>query len=350
MFRSRMTFVVIALMLAATGCDSPSDPLDGRGELAALLQAPAAGTSLSLPALVYASVRTVYTEQGATAARALVAELRRAQHEARMAANGSAAERGAALVRGAHEEELRIVLRVLGGPVIGHVLHAVRTDAAELAARMDVVRSSGRPVRRAEQLMAQLESLLAEAVVAEQDGAALAALDAATRAAAAADAVRHALAEAQRVHGLEDLFADAAAAVRAGHGAAGADAILRRHDELARAAAATVSTGDRVRAHDALSQVRQEQISLVIETFGAGVVRRMLVEVADAAGEATAALAAERRAGRDVSRLQRMVETARDMQGRAAAALVAGDVAGALDLGSHAAGLIDAAGLALRGG
>jgi hypothetical protein len=42
-----------------------------------------------------------------------------------------------------------------------------------------------------------------------------------------------------------------------------------------------------------------------------------------------------------VTRLGRMAVSARDMLGRSTAALAEGDVATALDLGSHAAGLIN---------
>ncbi len=88
--------------------------------------------------------------------------------------------------------------------------------------------------------------------------------------------------------------------------------------------------------------MRAERIRIVRDVLGREVVERMLQDVRRAQSEAAAAMTRARAAGRDVSRLERMLDTTRDLHGRAVQAFARGDATAALDLGSHAATLVNA--------
>jgi hypothetical protein len=202
-------------------------------------------------------------------------------------------------------------------------------------------------VPRARELLAQVDGQLAEATAALARRDALTALDAATRAGASAEAARHVLAGARRITGLEELFERAAVQLQTERGAVESRAALAEYNALQRAAESVVRNGDRSRAHDALRAVRSEQIRLVLDVLGPAAVRQLVGEVAEGAGQVDQGIGAARQAGRDVARLERMSVVSRDMLQRAQAALETDDVGLALDLGSHAAGLVNAARSAL---
>jgi hypothetical protein len=75
---------------------------------------------------------------------------------------------------------------------------------------------------------------------------------------------------------------------------------------------------------------------------------RLLTDSREGLIELESVLQRARTAGRDVTRLQRMAATSRDLLHRATLARQAGDADVALDLASHAAGLINAARAGLR--
>jgi hypothetical protein len=353
----RCRLVVIALLLAvvSAGCDTtPGDPLDARGDLAALLEESAAGPGqpapFTLPGLLHSAVHKVHTEQGTSAARALVSELRRLQEEARIAVAAGDRDRAAAHLAAVHEEQLRIVLRVFGPGVVDRVIAGVSLEAARLGRAVDEAEAAGRDMHRARASLATIQALLDDAAAAAASGHAAAALDAATRAARYAGEVRHAVAQARRIPGLEELFDVAVARLRSEVGPDAARAALADYNALRRAADEAVRAGDRQRAHRALEKVRAEQIRFVLEVLGPDAVRRLLDAVARGADEVDAELAAARLAGRDVSRLARMATSARDMLIRAQTQFDDGDPASALDLASHAAGLLNAVRLGLAFG
>lgn len=343
------TAVAVILLLAAlaAGCDStPGDPLDPRTDIASLLHG-GAGTGqlsgLSLPGLVYSAVHKVYSEQGAAAARALVADLRRLEDQGRDVRREADGGPAAARLRAIQEEELRIVLRVFGEPVVLRIIDAVVADAGAIERSVAAAETSGNAVPRARELLAVLDTRIADAVAAWDGRNAFAALDAATRAAAVADALRQALAGVRRIAGIDDLFADAATKLQAERGPDAARAELAAFNRLRRTADEVVRTADRDAAYDALKAVRNEQIRVVLAVLGPEALPPLLDRIAAGAADVDAATARANAAGRDVARVERMSAAARDLLQRATASLHAGDAAAALDLGSHAAGLVNAA-------
>jgi hypothetical protein len=352
----RLTPVLLLCVVALTACDATlSDPLDPRGDLAALLSVDGAAGQpagpLTLPGLLHAAVHKVYREQGGTAARALVSDLQRLLEEGRTAAARGEQERAAALGVAAREEQLGIVLRVFGGSVVERVGTGVSLDAARLARAVAESAAADRPMPRAHELLRLIDGLLAQSRLDAEEGRMLPALDAATHAAAHVERVRQSLAEAQRIPALHELFDLAAARLRAESGAeSGAESAreaLAPYQALRREAATAVSSGDRQRAHEALDAVRAEQIRIVLHVLGDEAVARLLDAVKGAGEEVRAALAQARAGGRDLSRLERMAGTARDLVDRGRAAFSDGDPATALELASHAAGLINSVRLTL---
>jgi hypothetical protein len=337
--------IALLFILFVAGCDSaPSDPLDSRTDLSALLaDGRAAAPGLSLPGLVYSAVHRVYSEQGASAARALLADLRRLEQEVRAVSNGGNRGEAAAHGQALHAEEVRIVLRVYGDAIVSRVIEAVREDALRWALRVSAEEHAGRVVSGARELLARLDAQLAAAVTAQERGDAATALDAATRAAATGEVLRAALEDASRIDGLEDLFEKATQRLRSAQDAGGARSALARHAELYRAAEDAVRFGDGERAHAALKAVRDEQIRVVLAVLGPSSVERLLREASAGLAELKTMLQGAREAGRDVARLQRMAATSSDLLHRAVLARQAGDAEIALDLATHAAGLVNAA-------
>jgi hypothetical protein len=348
---SRRLSVVLLVAVLSAACDStPSDPLDPRTDVTALLDgSPAAGSipGLSLPGLVYSAVHKVYSEQGASAARALVTDLRRMEEQGREALTGAGQEPSVGRLGSIRREEMRIVLQVFGDAIVPRIIDAVVLEAVRVEQQVDDAEVAGMRLPRARELLAQVDGQLAEATAALAGRDALAGLDAATRAGASAEAARHVLAGARRINGLEELFERAAVQLQTERGAVESRAALAEYNSLQRAAESVVQNGDRSRAHDALRAVRSEQIRLVLDVLGPAAVRQLVVEVAEGAGQVDQGIGAARQAGRDVARLERMSAVSREMLQRAQAALDSNDVGLALDLGSHAAGLVNAARSAL---
>lgn len=347
MSRSSLLFLfVMLLVLGTAACDSmPVDPEDPASALALMPggadAAGAAAAPLSLPGLLHAAVDRVYREQGAAAARALVADLRSLHRQAQEAAAAGDREAAAAHLRALREEELRIVLHVFGDAAAARVIDAVTTDAARLRERVEQLAASGHPLPRADTVLTHIDELLAVAGVASQSGDAHGALDAATRAAGLAASLRLRLSEALRLPALEQLFERAVTQLRERTSSAELRSILGRYNELRETARDAVASGRREEAHAALEAVRREQARIVLRVLGPASVENMLQRARTAADELTAALERAQDTGRDVPRLDRMMSAALDMLQRAEAAFARGDAAAALDLGSHAVGLLN---------
>jgi hypothetical protein len=342
MRRRRLTLFVFCSTLVLGACDrTPSDPLDARADLAALLSSDAAARAgaWTLPGLLHSAVHRVYTEHGPSAARNLVSELARLQQDSRrlmIAGDREAADAGIAAVQSA---EVDLVLRVFGSAVVERTLAATRLDMIRLERGVAEAEDAGRDLLSSRLALVRAGSLLHTAEEQHAAGNAAAALAAATRAAAAVDGVRTQVADASRIPGLPELYDLAVARLRTADAVA-ARTVTARHAELRRAADLAVRDRDRDAAARALAAVRAHEIRVVVDVLGHESVQRLVQAVnrgiADVAG--AAALARH-----DVSRFDRMIATARDMNGRARSALTAGDVHTALDLASHAAGLVNAA-------
>lgn len=328
-------------------CDrTPGDPLDSSHDVAALLDADASRLSPhTLEGLLQSAVHRVYTEQGSGAARVLVAELRRLQDAERRASDGMDRDVAAQRLQALRAEQVGIVLRVFGNPVVDRIRAGVTLEAARLNRGVSELEVDGRSVATARELLDTMGDLVAEADRASAAGDYPAALDAAARAAATADAVRAGMMDANRIAGLAELFDLSAARLQEENGSAATD--LTRYHTLRAAADHAVRDGDRDRAQNALEAVRAEQVRVVLEVLGIEAAERLVDAVRSSAIATEADVTREIAAGRDLVRIARMAAAARDMAHRAAAALSSGDPATALDLASHAAGLVNSARLAL---
>jgi hypothetical protein len=141
-----------------------------------------------------------------------------------------------------------------------------------------------------------------------------------------------------RLGGLERQYGEAIARVADEHGAERAAALLLRRERLLDAARTAARAGQRSAAQAGFEGARREQIRVVLDVLGAARVAVVLDAVTEAAERAGADVAAARFAG---SSHERMLRTAAELLVRARAAWDAGDAATALDLASHAAGLVD---------
>lgn len=339
--------VVLGLAAAlATGCDrTPTAPeLD---DVAGLLvrSHPAAANSRiynnTLPALFRESIEKVRTQQGREGVDVLLSEWRGLQDK--LKAEAPAASRTAVQARLAaiHDAELRIVRRVLGNPAISRVISETRIALDDAALQMTAATLNGEDMESARSVAAEASAKLEAARVALAKSDSREALETATHAATLVAGLRYYLIEARRIHGLETLLPEAIAQLNA-KATAAAEPVRNLENINARVRAA-LDAGNRAQSHKLLAEARAAQISLVLRAFGPERVALMLRQVDARAKELGTRVDDVRNAGRDVIKLQRMLHEAQDMNARAQNALRSGDAATALDLGSHAAGLLNAA-------
>lgn len=352
--RFSITFLVLAAM-ALPACDRmPVDVQEADLAVAALLldrEGPGAGAPPhSLSRLLHEAIHRVYTEEGSESARAMVADLHRLR-ETPGVALASPADAGAAPPSGGavRAEEIRLVLSVLGAGVVPRVVDGVRADAARLGERVAQGDAGEAGRSRAATLFEEADRLLDEAMARFAAGSTASALDAATRAAVVVHEVRTTLLLAMSLPTLESLFDDAVTRLRLLRGPLHARTALEPVSSLQAEAAEAVRSGDRDRAHAALTAVRREQIALVLHVLGPDVPQRQLTAVRAALRDAGAATGRSLNAGRDVHRLERMLAVARDIEDRATEAMRAGRIDDALDLASHAASLINTLNAELAG-
>jgi hypothetical protein len=343
--------VVLLVLLAASACDHAAvDPLDPTVDVTSLLlsdvTAADATASLAMPGLLHAAVRKVYVEQGIDAARALVAPLRSLHEQLRATANDGDGSAGSAELQRLHAEEIRLILHVFGDALAGRVIAAVRTDAVVLAHTVAELESAGRTMQPARESLTRIEAFVAEGTAFIGVGDAASALGTAGRAANELDAVRRSLVSAAVLPTVHTLFEDALARLRMTDPDM-AERALEQHRALERGAQQAISSSNRDWAHAAVDVVRRDQIRFVLSVLGTAAAERVIVAVEAAYADATADVDRAEAAGSDVFRLERMLDTARDLHARAGVALGTGDAARALDLGSHAANLINAVRVAL---
>jgi hypothetical protein len=334
-----LLFVLIGL----AGCDrTPMDPTLEPG-LDALLPVGARGavyspSPTSLPSLFRAAVISAQGGRGASSPEKLLSVWRQLNEEARLALKAGDQQTARAKVDALRAEELGIVQRHLGRRGVHRVVAQVGEASARIGLRLA---ESTRDVSRVRPLLDQVAAAVRNANAALEAGDHAAALDQATRASDLLDSAAHFLITLQRIPALETQFPQAAAKVAREQGTAAAQALLADVDAANQEARAALRSGDRERARRRLETVRNEQIRVVLHVLGPRVVPSLIDQVDGgiAAAQPTVRRIAE---PRQADRAHKMLIEAGSLNVRAQAALDAGDPATALDLASHAAGLVNA--------
>ncbi|MGH7467604.1 MAG: hypothetical protein ACRENP_06410 [Longimicrobiales bacterium] len=336
-----LPFLVLA---GLTGCDrTPTDPTLDPGLDEALLagarSAVYSPSTTSLSSLFRASLARTSNGRGALAPERLLADWRRLNEEARTALSAGDQQTARVKVDALRAEEIRIVQRHLGYRGVVHVVEQVAVSMTRM--RMQLA-SSGRELTRARQLLDQVAEVVLRANQELEKGNIAAGLDHATRASDLLDGVAHYLITLQRIPALETQFPEAAAKLARDQGIVTAQKQLARVDAANQEARAALRSGDRERARRQLEVVRREQIHVVLRVFGTRVVPSLIAQVDTGIGAARADLRKVSEP-RHAERAHKMLGEAASLNGRARAAADKGDAATALDLASHAAGLVNAA-------
>lgn len=341
----RLTGIVSALVLAVAACDRmPSDPaLDPELDAALVAAETAAGTSapFTLPDLLRQAITKTHTELGREAARNLTRRWLRLNEEARDAIRAADRQSAYARLTEVHQEELRIVLEVYGNGIVANVVTAI--EAGVENARRDLAEAGreGKDVARSANLIDDISADLAEARAADAQGDVARALDHATTAAVTLSAIRSFIGWLNRVEALESLYPEALARLEQTSGSAARD-VRSSIDLLTWRMQSALRSNDHAAARRASEDIRAAQIAIVLRVFGPGRVHELANDVAAAIAASGARLDQIESAGRDAGRYRRMLREAVSLHERAIAALNSGDAATALDLASHAAGLVNA--------
>ena len=331
-FRSRIAMLnVLAFALVTSACDrTPGDPLDGSGVAALTGEGAIRRPAPTLPGLLYSAIGSVHAEQGADAARDLVRGVAEVQQQLDAAPLGARP----ALRRALREEQLRVVLLVHGDDVVARTLAAVAEEADRLEVMRETLARSGIAAPGTPAMAREVSSLLAEA---RSAATLVEALDVASRAAEQTERMRHELTGAARLPSLAMLFDEASSRL------AGRSSLRRLMSEshaLRAAAEEAVRSGARDRAQTAAEAARAAQIEVVLAGLGPDVVADLIGWAQYRVRDQQQLLGAVAQV-RDVSRLERMNASARDLLNRAETRLREGDGAAALDLAAHAVDLLN---------
>jgi len=348
-----MRFILKTVLIAAltssamVACDrgptglSPSD-IDALLSASGLAAADSKTAGSVLPILFRESVAAVEKFEGRSGVESLLSDWRKLQED--LKAEAATADRSTIEARLAqiHAEELRVVRSVLGNNGILRLVSETNAGMAAAGISIDAARTSGSDVSRALALAEQVRQKLAATNRAMVAKSSTQALDHAAQAAGTLLMLKHHLVELQRVAGIETLYPRAVEKVREERGAAAAAALTSTLEILNTRSRAALRSGDRSGAHENLTLARAEQIRIVQQVFGDEAAVKLVAQIGIRADEIGAHLKVLDTSGRDVVKQQRMLREALNLKLRAADALAAGDAATALDLGSHAAGLLNA--------
>ena len=257
-------------------------------------------------------------------------EARQAEVRAAHAAGDPAAVQ--ARLQRLRNEEIRFVIDVLGSSVISRVLSETNVALANARLRLLEAAKQGAQTSAAESSAEEISQLLSRATaLAAQDPAR--SLDVATEAARLLANIDDAIIELRRLRGVETLFPDLATTLKPEE--------LRTHVRLQSDAHAALRSGDRQQASAKLTAVRDEEIRLVLKATHNAASGHLLEQIGGSLTELRLSVQAEKAAGVDAVRRERMLATAHDLFEQAQEAEARGDHARALDLGSHAAGLLN---------
>ena len=344
----RKPILIVALGAAVlAACDrgptglSPGD-VDALLAASGLAAADSRTAGSALPLLFRESIAAIEKVQGHRGVEALLGDWRRLQEELKAEAPNAARSTVEAKLAQIHAEELRVVRSVLGNKGIIRLVNETNVGMAAVSLSIEAARAVGRDISRALALSEQIKQKLAATDRALIAKSATQALDHAAEAAGTLVHLKHHLLELQRVEGIETLYPRAVEKVREERGAIAVAALTAHLDIYNTRSRAALRSGDRKNAHESLALARAEQIRIVDQVLGREVAARLVAQVDTRAAEISANLNVLKSSGRDVLKQQRMLREAVNLQMRAATALDAGDSASALDLGSHAAGLLNA--------
>jgi hypothetical protein len=329
MLRRPVFLILPTLVLGVAACDRAAiDPSLTPERAAQFRSAP----SNTLPALFNEALQTAHKSMSVDALRDLAGtwEARQAEVEAAYSARDMAGVQ--MRLSALRAEEARVIMKVLGPQVVHRVL--AESNEALIHARSRILEASrrGTDVTAAENVVRDINKLLSQATSLMNTDPARA-LTMASDVAGQLAAVNDLTIDLRRLHGVEERFAQIVGAVPSED--------LRRHARLQSQAHAASRSGHRVVAHERLAAVRAEEIQLVLLATQNRASGELVEQVAGTIAELRPALDAMRANGMDVARTGRMLQTATDLYNRSRAAEAAGDHATALDLSSHAAGLLN---------
>lgn len=321
-----------------TGFLAACEDLPAGPDLEALVESRgrAGASGLSLQDLFAVAVVRVQRTEGADSATAVLARWRDASE---MPVDG-----GAEALSESREQvralEAETVLRAFGPAVVDQAHHVVSSELGQLRPAAErAIRQEGGS-HRVQQAMDSADAALDEAV--RLRGASPPdALVAVARAADRLDALRTALTDARRFPTLEELHAEALGSLRAAGERARADSAQAAIDAAETAARDAQTAGSVDRAYVALEEARTARARMVAEALGPERAARLNAALHEAAAELRAGLEDRQARSLDVSREWRMLLTATDLLQRADAALADDEPHRAIDLATHAAGLIN---------
>jgi hypothetical protein len=320
---------VLALLAASAACDrAATDP----SIIEADRLAAARGAPNTLPALFNEALRTAQLRYGVESLNSALEawESRQAEVQAAYSAGDHAAVQ--VKLQALRNEELDLIIEVLGPEVVTRALSESNVALADARRRILEAEQQGAQTGPAEATAAEINELLsrATALIAREPARALGVVTEAARLLATIDDT---IIELRRLRGVESLFPEIAARL--------APADLRAHARMQGEAQAALRNGERSLATARLQAVRAEEIRLVLKATEDRACVQLLGQVAGSISELRNSLQAVPASDGDLLRLERMLATAHDLHQQARHAEAAGDHARALDLGSHAAGLLN---------
>ncbi|HUP90175.1 MAG TPA: hypothetical protein VM100_12515 [Longimicrobiales bacterium] len=294
----------------------------------------------TLPALFREAIDKTNAEQGAEGVDILLAEWRSKDKQLKKRAPGASRAEIQNDLDALHGAELRVVLSSLGGGVITRALSDIKVSLAQSEALMESARLGGMAPAGAN-IINQVREKVRLAEAAAHHGKLVDALDIATQGSTILSGLDYYLVEVRRIGGIEALYPKAVEAARSGDDDSAAT-LLRATEAANDAARVALRSGDRQAALQKLEAARKGQIELVLHTLGPSAANALVREADDRTRALRDSLTTMRKNGDDVLRFERMLREATDLARRARIAADANDYQSAIDLGSHAAGLLNA--------
>ncbi len=326
---AKASILVLVLAFGAGACeDMPAGP----GGLEGITQSDGVdgNAGLSLRDLFAAAVFRVQREEGSDSAMAVLSRWRDARSD-----EGDEGDEAAARDPEVRAVEASTVLKVFGPGLVEHATAVVGLELAETQAKAERARVVGRNDRGLQSALDSAAAALSTARAA-REGTPIRALLALDDAAERLSRARRVLADAERFPTLDELYR------RALEQAGEAAGPTRAEDaRLIDAADRAQIEGDLAGRYERLQALRSHRADFAVGVLGDTVCTRLLADVTAGLDELDAVLTGLDRSGADVLRDRRMLETASNIRDRAAAALEAGHPSLALDLGTHAASLLD---------